>query len=142
MVGDSRGLLYQFDTATGEHLMETDLHTDWVTDVSWSSDGGYIVSPSRDWSVRIYDTHLQEMVGGFLGHQARVYASVFDEGDEHVLSFGLEPSAQVGDSKAKKTMGINQAPRAGDLVGTVASTWPISNGCDQVPMEKRLKSLI
>jgi small GTP-binding protein len=47
-------------------------HTDWIGRIAWSPDGSYLASPSRDETIRIWDTHSGACVLTLQGHRGHV----------------------------------------------------------------------
>ena len=72
-------------------------HTDWVLSTCFSSDDRYVVSGSRDMSVRVWDLEKQEEFLKFEGHTGWVSSVCFSSDDRYVVSGSFDMSVRVWD---------------------------------------------
>lgn len=60
--GGRDNLIRVWDTNSGEELMRTEGHADWVTSLAFSPDSRQIISGSRDDSVRVFDAQSGDLL--------------------------------------------------------------------------------
>jgi len=70
-------------------------HTDWVFSVSFSPDGQYIVSGSKDFSVRVWSAESGELVRTLEGHTAVVHSVSFSPDGQYIVSGSKDKSIRV-----------------------------------------------
>ena len=66
-----------WDASTGVQLLVINGHIDWVTSVAFSTDGGWIISGSRDQSIRVWGASKGVQLQMFRGHTHYVSAVAF-----------------------------------------------------------------
>ncbi len=65
-------------------------HADRVNAVSWSDDGKYLASASRDQSAKVYNGDSGELIASYLGHHHQVSGVAVLSEPEQVLSVGAD----------------------------------------------------
>ncbi len=71
-------------------------HDDEVMSVSFSSDGRYIITGSRDGTSRIFDSENSwDMVCELAGHSSWVYQAEFLPGDREVVTAGFDSELKL-----------------------------------------------
>lgn len=83
--------------ATGEAIWQTQLHSDWATGVAFSPDGKYVVSGSKDMTVKIYESETGNLFTTYNGHRRQfgpqsgrfaVYDVIFTQKGSEAISAG------------------------------------------------------
>lgn len=86
-----------YDVAGGQRLWTNKVHADWVTGLSYSSDGRFLSSSSKDMTVKVYEAQSGTLFTTYGGHnrqigqykgQAPVYAVQFIPGQPFACSAG------------------------------------------------------
>ena len=72
--------------AAGARVAVLPAHADWVLGLDWSADGRWLVSASRDRTVRVADAVSGDPVASFTEHGAPVFAAVFFPDGKQVLA--------------------------------------------------------
>ena len=75
-----------WEASTGVQLQVIIGHINWVTSVAFSPDGAWIISGSRDQSVRIWDASKGTQVQMFEGHTHYVNSVSFSSDGIHIVS--------------------------------------------------------
>ncbi|KAF8995595.1 WD40 repeat-like protein [Hymenopellis radicata] len=84
-----------WDSTTGELLQELVGHTKWITSVSFSDDGTYIISASADMSIRIWDASTGKQLRKLLGHTKGVLAIAFSHDTQYIVSGSEDLSVRI-----------------------------------------------
>ncbi|HEX4129771.1 MAG TPA: c-type cytochrome domain-containing protein [Pirellulales bacterium] len=58
-----------YRTADRQRVWQSQLHSDWVTGVSFSADGRFLASASKDTTIKVYETPSGELFTTYTGHQ-------------------------------------------------------------------------
>ncbi|KIM34905.1 hypothetical protein M413DRAFT_32925 [Hebeloma cylindrosporum] len=81
-------------------------HTDWVTSVAFSPDGGRIVSGSGDKTIRIWDVEMGNQVGEpFRGHTGYVWSVAFSPDENLVVSGSWDETVRIWEAATGKPVG-------------------------------------
>ena len=97
IVGGADGGVRMYDAANGKRLWESKVHSDWVTGVSMSFDNRFVVSSSKDMTVKVYEAETGTLFTTYNGHNrqigkykgaAPVYAVQFAPESDTVYSAG------------------------------------------------------
>tara|TARA_B100000029_G_scaffold372645_1_gene366807 strand:- start:310 stop:939 length:630 start_codon:yes stop_codon:yes gene_type:complete len=85
---------------------ESRVHSDWVTGVAFSADGRFVVSASRDQTLKVHDAASGALFTTYNGHRKQlgkftgrfaVYAVSFDKRSKRLLSVGEGKAIRVWD---------------------------------------------
>lgn len=104
-----------YDLASGKQLWESRSHADWVTGLTFSNDDRFVVSSSKDMTVKVHETKTGELFTTYTGHtrqykaytgRFRVYDVVFDPKTKSLLSAGEGRALRAWDAvKARSENG-------------------------------------
>ncbi|KAG8876913.1 hypothetical protein FRB97_003832 [Tulasnella sp. 331] len=93
--GDDDHNIHLWDAHTGAHVGVLEGHEGGVQCIAWSPDGTMIASGSSDWTIRMWDTHTAECVGGVLeGHIGTVYCIAWSP-DGMTIASGSRESTTI-----------------------------------------------
>jgi hypothetical protein len=114
-VGGADGAVSEYDAASGRRLWTSAIHSDWVTSVSFSSDGKFVASAGKDMTVKIHNAQDGSLYTTYTGHcrqlgqyktQDPVYAVRFLPNSSLAVSAGGGKWIQMWDPvKAKEEAG-------------------------------------
>lgn len=109
-----------YDLASTTLLWTSNVHSDWATSVAYSPDGQFVISTSRDQTVKVLNTYDGSLFTTYNGHRRnygkfagrfKIYAGNFDAKSGLALSVGEGRAIRVWDPiKAKSENGT-----AGDM---------------------------
>ena len=97
LAGGADGGVRMYDAASGKRLWESKVHSDWVTGVSMSFDNRFVVSSSKDMTIKVYEAETGTLFTTYNGHNrqigqykgaAPVYAVQFAPESDTVYSAG------------------------------------------------------
>ena len=104
-----------YQLSSGKKLWQSRLHSDWVTAVSFSADGRFVTSCSKDMTVKVLSSDKGKLFTTYNGHMKqygkftgrfRVYSIVSDTQSKQTLSAGEGKTIRVWDPvKAEKESG-------------------------------------
>ena len=106
LAGGADGGVRMYDAGSGKRLWESKVHSDWVTGVSMSFDNRFVVSSSKDRTVKVYEAETGSLFTTYNGHNrqigtykgaAPVYAVQFAPGSDTVYSAGGGKWIQIWD---------------------------------------------
>ena len=106
-----------WDARTGKKQRTMNGHTDVVTSVEFSPDGGRVLSASFDRSIRLWDAATGKQVRQFTGHSSRVECAAFSTDGRRVVSCAEAPDAtfRVWDTESAEQIWSSDKQRAGFL---------------------------
>lgn len=84
-----------YDVATGEEILVLPGHRDSVNAVSWSPDGRWIATASRDPFVRVWNAETGELEARLSGHTGEVITVDWGPDSRRLVSGGWDGSARV-----------------------------------------------
>jgi len=67
-VGGADGAVSEYDAATHRRLWTSAIHSDWVTSVSFSADGKFVASASKDMTVKVHNAQDGSLYTTYMGH--------------------------------------------------------------------------
>ncbi len=67
-VGGADGAVSVFDASTLKKMWTSSLHSDWVTSISFSADGNFVASASRDMTVKLHNAADGSLYTTYSGH--------------------------------------------------------------------------
>jgi WD40 repeat protein len=71
-VGGADGGVRVFAMETGKRLWSSRVHSDWVTSVSFSPDGRFLASASKDMTVKVYEVRDGTLYTTYSGHNRQI----------------------------------------------------------------------
>ena len=86
-----------YDTDTGQEVNRMEGHTYPITSVSYSHDGKYIVSASKDKTVKLWNASTGELIHTFIGHTDNIVSASFSPDDRYVISASWDGTARIWD---------------------------------------------
>ncbi|MBD2060477.1 caspase family protein [Oculatella sp. FACHB-28] len=96
-IGDSRGTIQLWETATRRILLFLQGHQDWVRSVAFSPDGERIASGGADATVRLWDLQGNPVGQPFQGHQGGVRSVAFSPDGERIASGSDDATVRLWD---------------------------------------------
>jgi WD40 repeat protein len=84
-----------YDVATGEEILVLPGHRDSVNAVSWSPDGRWIATASRDPFVRVWNAETGELEARLSGHTGEVITVDWGPDSRRLVSGGFDGTARV-----------------------------------------------
>jgi len=106
--GDKEFKLWSLEN--GKPIVSFEGHTDTVSSVAVSSDGGVALSGSRDETVRLWDLRTGECLHIFEGHNREVEAVAITPDDRFALSASADATIRIWDLQARKCVDVLEAP--------------------------------
>ncbi|MGJ3238335.1 MAG: sortase domain-containing protein [Anaerolineae bacterium] len=88
-----------WDTASGELLMQTEGHSDWITALTFSPNGVQIISGSRDNTIRAFNADSGALIGVIGGHDDDVTAVTMSPDGVYIVSGGRDGYIKVWDTR-------------------------------------------
>jgi WD40 repeat protein/transcriptional regulator with XRE-family HTH domain len=79
-------------------------HTDFVWDIAFSSDGRFLVSGSRDGTLRLWDMQDEQSIHVFEGHKHDVYGLAIDANNQLLVSAGKDQTVRLWDLQSGRTL--------------------------------------
>ena len=101
-----------YDLTNGKLLWKSRSHADWVTGLTFSNDDRFVVSSSKDMTVKVHETMTGELFTTYTGHtrqykaytgRFRVYDVVFDPKTKSLLSAGEGRAHRVWDAEKARS---------------------------------------
>ncbi len=86
-----------WDTLTGDLVMDTEGHTDWITDLVFTPDGTQLISASRDNSIRRFDASTGALLTVIGQHTNDVTALAITPDNRYILSGGRDDMLKLWD---------------------------------------------
>ena len=83
---------------TGEHRNTLTGHTDGIRVAAFSPDGTTLVSASQDYTIRVWDPHIGEIITTLTGNTGPVSALAFSPDGETLASNGAGGMIQLWDT--------------------------------------------
>ncbi|MEM9951133.1 MAG: sortase [Chloroflexota bacterium] len=90
--GGRDNIIRVWDSESGDLLMETEGHADWVTSLAFTANGTQIISGSRDGSVRVFDATSGALL------------SILGQHDNHVTSVAITDNGYVASGGRDKVI--------------------------------------
>ncbi|KAF9014719.1 WD40 repeat-like protein [Hymenopellis radicata] len=84
-----------WDSTTGDLLQELMGHTKWITSLSFSDDGAYLIAASMDMFIYIWDVLTGELLRELLGHTQDVNAVAFSHNTQYIVSGSVDKSVRI-----------------------------------------------
>jgi len=101
-IGSKPGDIIILDTITGIQTAVLSGHTDWVTCVTFSSDGTSLVSGSFDQTVKLWDVQTGGVVKTFSGHTHWVWSVSISAGYTVIASGSRDGTIRLWDIQTKE----------------------------------------
>ena len=94
-----------WDAQTGQSIIDPlEGHDAWVTSVAFSPNGRYIVSGSRDKTVRVWDAQTgQSVMDPLKGHNRYVTSVAFSPDSRHIVSGSDDKTIRVWDAQTAQS---------------------------------------
>jgi WD40 repeat protein len=104
-----------WDAETGKELKKIEEQTNWILSVAFSPDGKKIVTPSNDFTARIWDVDSDSATFGkvlkkFEGHTMHVYSAVFSPDGKKIVTGSDDGTARIWDVDSGKELQICKIP--------------------------------
>lgn len=93
-VGCSNGKLKIYNLLNGSLLHDINAHASWVTSVSYSSDGQFLVSGGSDDKVKLWDSSGNS-IGTFTGHSNDLTQVKFTHDDTYIISSSKDKTIRI-----------------------------------------------
>jgi WD40 repeat protein len=85
-MGDSNGDIHLYQIADGKQVGIYKGHTNWVTSLTFTSDGNTLASSSSDHTVKLWDVTFGQCIHTLQGHDNEVWSATFSDDDEFLAS--------------------------------------------------------
>ncbi|MCY7578512.1 WD40 repeat domain-containing protein [Bacillus altitudinis] len=86
--------VYKWDLNSGSSYLLTE-HEHLVGGLTLSKDGGYLLTSSSDYSMKLIDTKTESVIKTFLGHTDDIEYVIFAEDDQYIISTSLQHDGRV-----------------------------------------------
>lgn len=96
--GGRDNIIRVWDAETGDLLMETEVHADWITSLTFSADGIQLISGSRDNTVRLFDASSGELLGVIGTHNDNISSVAITPDGSVIASAGRDGIIKLWDS--------------------------------------------
>lgn len=111
--GGRDNIIRVWDAETGELLMQTEGHADWVSTLTFSPGGLQIISGSRDNTVRLFNAYTGALLGVIGGHDDDVTAVAMTPDGSVIASGGRDGYIKLWDTvTAQQIDSFNQFDQA------------------------------
>ena len=81
-------------------------HTDWVNHVTFSPDGKFFSTASKDKTVYVRDTHSGKLVHALTGHTEWVRHTAFSPDSQLLVTVSLDKTARIWDTRSGKELHV------------------------------------
>ncbi|KAF9025005.1 WD40 repeat-like protein [Hymenopellis radicata] len=112
-----------WDSTTGDLLQELVGHTKWITSLSFSDDGAYLIAAFMDMSIHIWDVLTGELLRELLGHAQDVNAVAFSHNTQYIVSGSVDKSVRIWTRDPKIGDQLKQLNGHTDWVQSVAFSY-------------------
>jgi WD40 repeat protein len=85
-------------------------HTDGVTDVAFSPDGKRVLTASRDFTARVWDTGAGGLIATLKGHTDVVNSAVFSPDGGRIVTASNDMTARIWDARTGHVVAVLQHP--------------------------------
>lgn len=96
--GGRDNVIRVWSAETGELLMETEGHSDWVTSLTFSANGIQLISGSRDNTVRLFNANSGELLGVIGAHDDDISSVAITPDGSIIASAGRDGIIKLWDS--------------------------------------------
>ncbi|MBE2218582.1 MAG: hypothetical protein IAE90_10280, partial [Ignavibacteria bacterium] len=90
--------IYLWDLNSKLHIGSFKGHTDWVTSLTFSPDGNYLVSGSEDETIRVWDVKTKKAIKILKDHQDNINSVVFSNNGKFLASGGDDGRVFIWDA--------------------------------------------
>ena len=102
LASGSDGAVRLWDVASGQHIATLEGHTDWISSVSFSLDGGLLASGSFDNTIRLWDVASRQEVATLAGHTSWVQSVSFSPNGELLASGADDKTIKLWDVASRQ----------------------------------------
>lgn len=113
VTGHSEGLIFLWDVATGELLMNYQAHQGPVWSLIYDPKDNTLVSTSHDGNIKFWDIATGKCIKTLQGHQGSVYCAVFVPDGKTLISSGADCTIRIWDIETKECTKILQGHTKG-----------------------------
>lgn len=116
-IASADGIIRIVNTETLAETKAIANHSDWVTAVAWSDDGGRLASASRDKSAKVFDAMSGELLASYLGHAAAVRGIAFLPDGKQLVTTGTDKKMHRWELEGAKK--VTEIPTGGEATKMV-----------------------
>ncbi len=108
-----------FDTRNGQPVVELKGHTNEITMLAFSAEGGFLVSGSRDQTARIWRLPTGELVGSPFMHDLPIRRVALSPGGRHLVTATSESNET--EASQIQVWDVQNAKRVGELITVIGN---------------------